>query len=160
MHPNGLEYPHFLLIKTNKANLFFCAQPYLTNVHGFARPACKARAFKWHIFTSFTVQRVHLDQFIVGYFFTYDFFTLFLLSIKVNGVNLNDKSGKYVPIIFYTRTNRFCIISILSFKPLFCNKDYVVHSTIYFHVLIYTLISSTYHSLHILNILGLKKYVI
>ena len=51
-------------------------------------------------------------------------------------------------------------IFILSFKPLFCHKDYVVHSTIYFHVLIYTLISSTYHFLHILNILGHKKYVI
>ena len=30
-----------------------------------------------------------------------------------------------------------------------CHKNYIVHSTIYFYVLIYTLSSTIYHSLHV-----------
>ena len=37
----------------------------------------------------------------------------------------------------------------LSITASVCHKNYIVHSTIYFYVLIYTLSSTIYHSLHV-----------
>ena len=43
------------------------------------------------------------------------------------------------------------ITTIIYHNLIVFNKDYIVHSSIYFHVLINSLISYMYHSLHVCN---------